>query len=81
MTRESLNKGMQLKFAREYRGYTQSKLCKEIEGLSQSNLSKYEKGFTGMLKDDKIEEIIKYLDFPIRFLDVKMPKLYTSWDL
>lgn len=81
MNRESINKGRQIKFAREYRGYTQGELCKKIKGLSQSNLSKYEKGFVGMLKDDKVSEIINFLNFPIKFLDVKMPELYTSWDL
>ena len=81
MDRKSINKGRQLKFAREYRKYTQSHLCKDVKGLSQSNLSKYEKGFEGMLKDDKIAEIMQLLNFPLQFLEVKMPKLYTSWDL
>ena len=81
MDRKSINKGRQLKFAREYRKYTQSHLCKDVKGLSQSNLSKYEKGFEGMLKDDKIAEIMQLLNFPLQFLEVKMPGLYTSWDL
>lgn len=71
MTRESLNKGQQLRFVREYRGYTQSKLCKEIKGLSQSNLSKYEKGFEGVLKDDKVSEIMKHLKWPLGWLNVR----------
>jgi transcriptional regulator with XRE-family HTH domain len=81
MDRKSINKGRQLKFAREYRKYTQARLCKDVKGLSQSNLSKYEKGFDGMLKDNKIAEIMQLLNFPLQFLDVKMPELYTSWDL
>ena len=81
MDRKSINKGRQLKFAREYRKYTQSHLCKDVKGLSQSNLSKYEKGFEGMLRDDKIAEIMQLLNFPLQFLEVKMPGLYTSWDL
>ena len=40
MTKESVNSGRQLKFAREYRKYTQAKLCKDVKELSQSNLSK-----------------------------------------
>lgn len=80
MTHTSVNKGLQLKFAREYRGYTQSKLCKQIKGLSQSNLSKYEKGFEGMLKDDKVEEIMKFLNWPLSWLDKKHPTVYgCSW--
>lgn len=81
MTKQSLNKGIQLKFAREYRGYTQSELCKKIKGLKQSNLSKYEKGFDGMIKDNKIADIMELLNFPINFLNVKMSNLYTSWNL
>ena len=80
MNRKSVNKGVQLKFAREYRKYTQTSLCREVKGLSQSNLSKYEKGFDGVLKDDKINEIMKLLNFPLQFLDVRMPELYTSLD-
>lgn len=80
MTRESVNKGRQLRFAREYRKYSQSKLCKEIKGLSQANLSKYENGFEGMLKDDKVAEIMKHLNWPIRWLEVKTPTIYgSSW--
>ncbi len=80
MTRESVNRGKQLKFAREYRKYTQTSLCKCIEGLSQANLSKYEKGFEGMIKDEKIAEIMKFLDWPLAWLDKKSSNIYTSLD-
>ena len=56
----------QLTIAREYRGFTQSKLSGMIEGLSQSNLSKYEKGL-GTLSDDLVRKIMEVLDFPIGF--------------
>lgn len=80
MDRNSVNKGRQFRFAREYRKYSQSKLCKEIKGLSQANLSKYENGFEGMLKDDKVAEIMKHLNWPIKWLDVKNPTIYVcSW--
>lgn len=69
MNHISINKGKQLRFVREYRGYTQSELCKEIKGLSQANLSKYENGFEGMLKDEKVEQIMKHMNWPISFLD------------
>lgn len=78
MDRKTVNRGRQLKFARQYRGYTQSNLCKEIKGLNQSNLSKYEKGFEGMIKEDKITEIMQHINFPLAFLDVIMQPLYTS---
>ena len=80
MDRKSVNRGRQLRFVREYRGYTQSKLCEEIKGLSQANLSKYENGFEGMLKDDKVAEIMKYLNWTVSWLDVKTPIIYgCSW--
>jgi transcriptional regulator with XRE-family HTH domain len=81
MTKESVNSGRQLKFAREYRKYTQAKLCKDVKELSQSNLSKYEQGFEGMLKNEKVLEIMNFLNFPIEFLEKTMPDLYTSFDL
>lgn len=81
MDRKSVNRGSQLRFVREYRGYTQSKLCKEIKGLSQANLSKYENGFEGMIKDDKVDKIMKHLNWNIEWLDVKESNIYTSWDL
>ena len=48
----------QLTIAREYRGFTQSKLSGMIEGLSQSNLSKYEKGL-GTLSEDLVRKIME----------------------
>jgi DNA-binding XRE family transcriptional regulator len=36
MNKKSVNQGRQMKFAREYRGYTQTALSKEIKGVSQS---------------------------------------------
>lgn len=77
MDRESVNSGRQLKFAREYRGYNQSQLCKKVKGLSQSNLSKFEHGFKGRIADEKIEEIMKFLDFPVEFLNVR---IYIHYD-
>tara|TARA_R110000744_G_scaffold378044_1_gene493704 strand:+ start:175 stop:420 length:246 start_codon:yes stop_codon:yes gene_type:complete len=81
MDRKSVNRGLQLRFVREYRKYSQSKLCKEIKGLSQANLSKYENGFEGMLKDDKVAEIMKHLNWPVEWLDRKHSTIYSSWDL
>lgn len=58
----------QLKLVREYRGYTQTKLCKNIKGLSQSNLSKFEKGLFACISEDKLREIMLFLDWPFDFL-------------
>lgn len=57
-----------LKIAMGYRGITQSKLSKEIKGLSQSNISKFLKGYFGCISEDKLKEVMKYLDFPFEFL-------------
>ena len=76
MNRKSVNRGRQLKLAREYRGYNQSELAKQIEGLSQANLSKFEKGFEGMISDEKLKVIMQFLDWPFAWLDVKHPNHY-----
>lgn len=55
----------QLTIAREYRGFTQSKLSGMIEGLSQSNLSKYEKGL-GTLSEDLVLQDNGGIGFPYR---------------
>lgn len=67
----------QLTIAREYRGFTQSKLSGMIEGLSQSNLSKYEKGL-GTLSDDLVRKIMEVLDFPIGFMDISVGNDYEK---
>ena len=61
----------QLKFAREYRGLSQTELSRAIPGLSQSNLSKFEKGFN-TLSEDSQKKIIEFLNFPSTFLDRKI---------
>jgi len=65
----AINKGKQLKFVREYRGFSQSDLSNKIDGLSQSNLSKFEKGFSSVLSDELIEKIMNFLNWPIEFLE------------
>lgn len=74
MNRKTVNRGKQLKLAREYRGYNQSELSKSINGLQQSNLSKFEKGFEGMISDAKLKEIMEFLNWPCKWLDVKHPE-------
>ncbi len=81
MNRLSVNRGRQLRFVREYRGYTQSKLSKEAKGLSQANLSKFENGFENMIDEDKIIDIMKHLNWNVEWLDIKASNIYTSWDL
>lgn len=61
MNMQSVNRGKQLKMAREYRGYNQNELAKNIYGLSQANLSKFEKGFEGMISDEKLKVIMQFL--------------------
>jgi transcriptional regulator with XRE-family HTH domain len=71
MNKQTLNRANQLIFARHYRQYTQTELASKINGLSQSQLSKYERGF-GNLSDEKLKEIIEFLNFPFEFLDRKI---------
>lgn len=66
--------GRQLKFARTYRGYNQSELCKNIKELSQSNLSKFENGFENQISEDKLKEIMNFLNWPFSWLEVKNPR-------
>lgn len=63
------NKARQLKLVREVRGYTQAGLCNKIEGLSQANLSRFEKGFTNYISEDKLKNIMMFLEWPYEFLN------------
>lgn len=67
----------QLVIARQYRGYSQTELCKHIKGLSQPNLSKFEKGYWGCISEEKLSEIMIFLNFPYEFLyrkiNIKLP--------
>lgn len=73
MTKQSVNRGRQLKFVRCYKGYNQTELSKEIKGLSQSNLSKFEKGFEGQISEEKLKEVMEFLQWPFAWLDIKSP--------
>ena len=64
-------KNIQLTFAREYRGLTQTALASRVRGLSQSNLSKYEKGL-GMLSDEVLVRAMSVLEFPFEFLNLEI---------
>lgn len=70
---KNLNRGLQLKLAREFRGFSQKELCNQIDGLSQSNLSKFEQGMATISKD-KLIAIMGKLNFPITWLDVTHQK-------
>lgn len=60
---------IQLTFAREYRGLTQTALAAKVSGMSQSNLSKYEKGL-GVLSDEVLARAMSVLGFPLDFLEL-----------
>lgn len=63
-----------LKLAMGYRGISQTKLCKDIKGLSQPNLSKFLNGYHGCLSENKLKEIMIYLEWPFDFLRTKSIK-------
>lgn len=70
----SVNRGKQLRLARQYRGYTQSQLSNMIPGLSHSALSKFENGFENTISDNKLAEIMQFLNWPLEWLDRKSPQ-------
>jgi transcriptional regulator with XRE-family HTH domain len=70
-----------LKVAMGYRGISQTELCKNINGLSQPNLSKFLKGYHGVLSEEKLKEIMTYLNFPFAFLYREFRELKTSASL
>lgn len=47
----------QVRFAREYRGYTKTELVKNIKGLSYAKFNRFDKGFE-LLPDEMLEKII-----------------------
>jgi|GEM_PF-6981670 predicted XRE-type DNA-binding protein len=57
-----------LEVAMGHRGISQTELCKNIKGLSQPNLSKFLKRYYATISEEKLKEIMKYLDFPFEFL-------------
>ena len=70
-----------LKVVMGYRGISQPELCKNISGLSQPNLSKFLKGYHGVLSEEKLKDIMTYLDFPFAFLYNEFRELKTSASL
>lgn len=81
MTKKSVNQGRQMKFARNYRGYSQTKVAQNVENVSQSNLSRFEKGFENILSEDKVKDIMLYLDFPMKFLEKRIYNESTTFFL
>ncbi len=66
------NRGVQLKFARNWRGYSQTELAKKIKGVSQNDISKFENGKPSKIDENKIQEIMSLLNFPLRFLEKRI---------
>lgn len=64
-----------LKTAMGYRGISQIKLCKNIRGLSQPNLSKFLKGYYGCLSEDKLKDIMTFLNWPFEFLSTDIKEI------
>lgn len=73
-SRKTINRGKQLKLAREYRGYAQIQLADKISGLTHGQLSKFEKGFENTISDEKLREIMGFLNWPFEWLDRKSPE-------
>lgn len=68
------NRGKQLRLSREYRGVSKAELVKNIDDVSLLYISNFEDGYNS-LSDEKIDEIMKYLNFPLSFLDKRHQEL------
>lgn len=73
MTKKSINRGRQLKFIREYRGYSQKYIAERIDNLSQCQISKFECGFE-TIKEYTLRQIMILLDWPFEFIDKNITK-------
>lgn len=67
-----------LKIAMGYRGYNQSELSKNFKGLSQPALSRFFKGDRNVISEEKLKNIMEFLDFPFQFLYKKFDPIQTS---
>lgn len=67
----NINKGKNLKFCREYRGYTRYNLSKHIEGCTAKQIKSYEEGCVNSISDEDIIKIIRFLNWPLSFLYIK----------
>lgn len=65
--------GKQMKMARQYRGYSQAKLCSMVEGVHRSNLSRFENGHHDFISMEKVKELMHALDWPVSWLEKNHP--------
>lgn len=70
-----------LKVCMGYRGYNQSELSKKFKGLSQPALSRFLKGEINVISEEKLKDIMIFLDFPFQFLHKEFKPLKTSLNL
>lgn len=67
-----------LRVAMKYRGITQAKLSNNVGGISQASISNFLNGKIFAIPEDKLKEIMLYLDFPYDFLYIEFKPLITS---
>ena len=70
-----------LKVAMNYRGITRSKLAKSVGGISQASISNFLNGNIFSIPEEKLKEIMVFLNFPFEFLYKEFKPLKTSLDL
>lgn len=70
-----------LQVAMNYRCVTQQNLSKSVGGISQASISKFLNGNIFAIPEDKLKEIMAFLDFPFEFLYNEFKPLKTSLDL
>jgi len=56
-----------LETAMHYRGVSIGKLCKDMN-ISKFDLLDFFKGYYAVIPEQKLREVMKYLDFPFEFL-------------
>lgn len=67
-----------LRVAMNYRGVSKKKLSSNIEGLSISNISNFLNGKIFSISEEKLKEIMIFLDFPFEFIYKEFKPLNTS---
>lgn len=73
MKLRNINKGNQLKFAREYRKLSRQKLAEECN-ITVYKIRMFELGYTDKIGSEDLNMIMDHLNFPMGFLNEKLPE-------
>jgi len=76
MDRQSINRGKQMRTARECRGISLNELCGKLTGISKYRIMRFESGLKDALTAEQINEIMKAINFPVEWLDKRIGNPY-----